>query len=152
MGCWERDFPNRVGLLVEVTGDYFLGEFLNGKKVYGVHYSSKERRTYQGPFDENQAPFGAGEIHYDDGRYYQGIVWKGVPNGFGYYSWPNGNYYEGRFSDGVQHGSGDLFLAATPETTSDHSDFLQEGKNGKSGKLFKNTEWELGVLKQEELN
>lgn len=146
LGCWERDLPNRFGLLVEATGDYFLGELLNGKKIYGVHYSSKERRTYKGPFDERELPFGAGEIQYENGRVYKGVVSKGVPNGFGFFTWPNGNYYEGQFVDGKQHGTGDLFVASLPETTSNDSDII-EGKTGKPGRLFKSTTWENGVLK-----
>lgn len=145
--CWERDLPNRFGLIVQSNGEYFLGEFVNGKRVYGVHYCPTQKRTFKGAFDNNEFPYGAGVIEFDNGRMYKGIINKGVPNGVGTYSWPNGNYYEGQFVDGKQHGSGDLFVASTGESDQNDSSIIQDPKTGKSGKLFKSTVWDNGVLK-----
>ena len=146
LGCWERDLPNKVCLAVSANGDYFLGEFVNGKRIYGEQYKSNEQRLFKGAFDDQELPYGAGEIIYDNERKYKGIVYKGLPHGLGTFTWPNGNYYEGQFMNGKQHGSGDLFVAKTTEVALNESG-IQEGKTGKPGKLYKSTVWEDGVLK-----
>lgn len=144
--CWEKDLEHKFGLHVTPAGDYFLGEFVNGKRVYGEHYSTTEKRTYKGSFDDDQLPYGAGHIYYDNERVYKGMILKGKPHGMGTFTWPNGNYYEGSFMNGKQHGSGDLFVVKTGDAALNESG-IEVGKTDKPGKLYKSTVWEEGVLK-----
>lgn len=144
--CWEKDLEHKFGLHVTADGDYFLGEFVNGKRVYGEQYSTVEKRTFQGSFDDNQLPYGAGIIKYDNERVYKGTVLRGKPHGMGTFTWPNGNYYEGAFMNGKQHGTGDLFVVKTGDAALNESG-IEVGKTDKPGKLYRSTIWEDGVLK-----
>ncbi|MEM1056593.1 MAG: PDZ domain-containing protein [Bacteroidota bacterium] len=75
--CLTGDCWNGTGLRVEPSGDWYEGEFLEGRR------------------------HGAGVVTLADGRIYSGAFAGGIPNGRGTYRWPDGTYWTGRFIDDV---------------------------------------------------
>lgn len=123
MGSFERNFPHGQCFSLYANGDYFLGEFMNGQKLYGMMYMAGLRRFYDGTF-QGGLPEGAGRYRFDDGREYKGEFKSGKPEGKGKFAWPNGNTYEGDFKNGKQHGIGNLHVKKSGRT------FITEWKDG----------------------
>lgn len=115
LSCYERNLPHKYGLFASKTGEYFLGEYMDGNRVYGKSYYPDQKKTYDGSYEDN-LPHGVGVLKFDDGREYRGQFFGGKPDGKGVYNWPNGNKYEGEFKDGKQHGMGYLYVAKNQKT------------------------------------
>jgi len=93
-GEWHNgQFLTGKGMYICESGDWFLGDFVDGYWASGVLYMRPSGAKYKGDF-----------IHRD------GIHYR---HGTGRMEWPNGDWYEGGWSYDNRHGQGVAFHAAT---------------------------------------
>mgnify|MGYP002624148171 FL=1 len=131
IGVFEQDekYPKR-GILVSSGGDYYDGEFVNGKKegegklIYmnGNKYEGSFARgrqngkgkltqidgdTYEGEWKDGKTN-GQGTRYHNNGDKYVGNHLNNLRNGKGYYLFANGDSYEGNWVNGIASGRGIL--------------------------------------------
>ena len=131
IGVFEQDekYPKR-GILVSSGGDYYDGEFVNGKKegegklIYmnGNKYEGSFARgrqngrgkltqidgdTYDGEWKDGRTN-GQGTRYHNNGDKYIGNHLNNLRNGKGYYLFANGDSYEGNWVNGIASGRGIL--------------------------------------------
>ena len=76
--------PHGQGTLLLSSGDLFVGEFVDGKRVTGkVLYHTGS--TYEGLYDASENLSGSGLYRWPDGRLYRGFFLNGRPHGPGVY-------------------------------------------------------------------
>ena len=92
IGLFDSQMKNPIkGILLSSNGDYYEGEFFDGKK------EGKGKKIYQN-----------GNEYNGFGNVYEGTWKNGKENGKGVYNFNNGNVYEGEFKDGIISGKGIL--------------------------------------------
>ena len=129
LGLFEKDLITpKKGILLTVNGEYYEGEFMNGKKDGKGKLLYKNGTEYIGYFKNNKHN-GYGQLTQIDGEIFQG-EWKdgkingngtrfhsngdkyignyvnNIRNGYGYYIFSNGDSYEGNWKDGKANGQG----------------------------------------------
>jgi hypothetical protein len=123
ISCFQRNLPDLFGICLYQNLDYYIGDFINGQKLFGEMFFSENEKLYIGQFKLG-LPHGGGQIYFKDGRNYKGSLENGKPHGDGVFAWPNGNIYTGGFRDGKQEGSAQLFVKEKNQT------FYTHWKNG----------------------
>jgi hypothetical protein len=108
-GYWKNGLPNIRGKHTAANGDYYEGEFLNGKAHgYGVKIYNSGKR-YEGYY-KNSLPDGKGKLTYPVGYCLEGYFKKGKATGFGKEQFADGTKYEGQFYKDRRHGKGYPFI------------------------------------------
>ena len=120
-----------MGKYIYENGDYYIGQWLNGKK-HGKGYirNSEEKNLIEVFYNNDKRQEKEGKSFNKDGNVYnrnnQGIIKgveysqkgivkyegemiNGVYNGNGKYIYPNGEIYIGQWSNGKRHGKGILY-------------------------------------------
>ena len=129
IGEFEQDLITpKKGILLTINGEYYEGEFMNGKKDGRGKLIYKNGTEYIGDFKNNRHN-GYGQLTQMDGEIFQG-EWKegkingngtrfhsngdkyignyinNIRNGHGYYIFANGDSYEGNWKNGKANGIG----------------------------------------------
>ena len=129
LGLFESDLITpKKGIILTINGEYYEGEFMNGKKDGKGKLIYKNGTEYIGNFKNNKH-HGYGQLTQTDGEIFQG-EWKdgkingngtrfhsngdkyignyinNIRNGHGYYIFSNGDSYEGNWKDGKANGQG----------------------------------------------
>jgi hypothetical protein len=105
VGCFERNIITQNGRLIDKNGDYYEGEFLEGKS-HGKGVLVKENGTKYVGYWKFDLQDGEGEEIYIDGAKYVGQFVAGEKCGFGQFFYPDGSNYEGMFFKNSFHGKG----------------------------------------------
>ena len=106
----EGKFPLK-GILISSNGDYYDGEFVNGKKE------------------------GEGKLIYSNGNRYEGTFLGGFPNGKGKIIQTDNDIYEGEWKNGKINGQGIRLHSNGDKYVGNH---LNDVRSGKGLYLFKN--------------
>lgn len=128
-GSWSLNkSKNGYGILVNVDGAKFEGNFRNGKLDGYGRYITVKGDFFEGQFSEgvangqglfihndgsiykggwlNELPHGEGEEWSADGSYYRGEFRNGKKNGIGEFKWKDGSQYLGNVRDDNLNGEG----------------------------------------------
>lgn len=98
------------GILSWPNGNYYRGEFRQGRKRgYGV-YDGAGGEHYEGRFANGINGYGI--YRYSNGDRYAGEVRDGLRNGYGVMRYPSGGRYEGQWRNGEKNGYGVLLDVA----------------------------------------
>jgi len=100
-GSFLNGLPDGKGLLVEITGRKFEGEWRSGyQHGYCVEVWGNGEGKYEGEFVEGRRQ-GKGRLELADGSYYEGEFEDGLFHGQGLYFFKDsGKTYEGSFVKG----------------------------------------------------
>jgi hypothetical protein len=144
-------FPHGLGKMVCADGQFFEGEYLNGKRNGDFKHTAPDGTVYVGKF-VNDARCGEGKLSkiMSDGvehDIYSGTFKDDVFHGPGLLIEGNGNYYRGNFANNLKHGKGVFYDATTCKSIEGewNKDVLYKGFtaalkissfNGKSGGRF----------------
>jgi hypothetical protein len=108
-GYFKDDLPHFKGKIYFDNGDFYVGEFEQGKmQGQGTYYSGFGKSTFRGRFAGDLME-GEGEEHWSDGTLYRGSFAKGMKHGRGILI-SNQHTYEGEFSQGHFSGHGSFKL------------------------------------------
>jgi len=130
-GGFSCGAPNGYCRVIYANGNYYEGNFINGKltgqgifeganggtyvgewKDFNKHGKGTERTTegiYAGDFINNKRN-GQGKLTYNDGTIYSGLFVEGVAEGIGSYIGIPPVKYTGMWSNGKKQGKGELIL------------------------------------------
>ena len=172
IGILEPDekTPKR-GILVSFNGDYYEGEFLNGKRegegklIYanGNQYEGffsagwpngkgklvqMDNDIYEGEW-KNGKINGQGIRYYNNGDIYTGNHLNDLRSGFGIYQFANGNLYKGNWANGMANGKG--VLKCSNGDVYD-GEFIDNAIYGKGSLQKKNGELYIGEFKDGYIN
>lgn len=78
----DTDRPNGIGRLELENGDFYEGEFLNGKFDGKGRLVQAEGKMYEGEWKENKRE-GKGKEVWPDGKLYKGKFQNDMKNGYG---------------------------------------------------------------------
>ena len=101
-GDWINDKPEGNGKYIYENGEYYLGQYKNGKrhgkgKKYEI-YNNERKLVYEGEY-LNGIKHGKGKMYYSNGNIqYEGDWINNKREGNGKYIWENGEYYIGQFN------------------------------------------------------
>lgn len=112
------------------NGDYYEGNFVDGKRQGQGLYIYASGAIYQGQWKEGNIT-GEGTFNYSDGGVYQGFLENGKRDGKGILQYNSGAYYEGSFSAGKRHGYGDMYYTNGNVYQGKWANDLREDNNGK---------------------
>ena len=87
------------------NGDFYIGEFKNGKYEGQGKRIRADGRVAVGEF-KNDKLNGMAEVKNPDGKVYKGQIKDDVIHGQGKLSWPDGTKYVGEFKDNQSNGQG----------------------------------------------
>jgi hypothetical protein len=104
VGVMKDDVLEGFGAVYYANGDFFLGTFVDNRKVTGVQ-KSVQGTKYEGGFRDEKY-HGVGTFTVKDGRTYTGDYVEGKKEGNGTFVWPDGSRYEGEFKNNLQEGKG----------------------------------------------
>ena len=101
--------PNLIipkkGLLIKINGEYYEGDFMNGKKDGKGKLIYQNGTQYIGEF-KNDMHSGYGQLTQIDGEIYKGEWKDGKMNGKGTRFHTNGDKYIGNYVDNIRNGYG----------------------------------------------
>jgi hypothetical protein len=103
--CISGNCINGEGTFVYKDGSKFIGNFENGKKLFGK-YTYPSGAIYEGYF-KNEKRDSIGRFNYQNGDFFDGIFLNDQKL-FGTYSYNNGNEFRGAFKDNKPHGFGEF--------------------------------------------
>ncbi|MCK5720257.1 MAG: hypothetical protein KAH84_09970, partial [Thiomargarita sp.] len=89
------------------NGDYYLGDYVRGKRTGEGLYIWENGNRYEGQF-LNGKRYGNGTYIWENGDRYEGDYVNDKRHGTGTYIWNNGDYYKGNFIAGKRYGQGKL--------------------------------------------
>ena len=124
----------KKGILLTHNGDYYNGEFSEGKKNGKGSIQYLNGTHYEGSF-KNDFHDGFGKLIQSNGEIYEGEWKKGKINGNGMRIHANGNKYIGNYINNVRNGKGHLIFV---NGESYEGDFLNGKANGIGIFKFKN--------------
>ena len=104
IGQKELNLP-RYGITYNLTGDYYKGGFINGKKEGNGIMIYKNGTRYEGAFKNNKHE-GFGKLKQLDGETFIGEWKDGKINGNGVRSHCNGDRYVGSYVNNIRNGHG----------------------------------------------
>ena len=117
-----------------VNGDYYVGNYVNGKPDGYGEYFWTNGCSYKGSFRNglrhgkgiwrkdkespdvyeggwvNDKKCGQGIYTWASGNVYQGEYFDDLRHGYGEMYWSDGSYYKGSWERGIQHGEGELMI------------------------------------------
>lgn len=105
--CISGNCINGEGTFVYKDGSKFIGNFENGKKLFGKYYYPSGA-IYEGYF-KNEKRDSIGTFNYQNGDFFEGIFTNDQKL-YGTYIYKNGNEFKGSFKDNKPHGFGELKL------------------------------------------
>ena len=129
LGYWKNNKANGKGKLIYPQGDYYEGDFVDGKIEGFGHYVNKltcisyigdwkndlqdgygtekwnNQTEYQGQYREGKK-WGKGSIQFKDGSRYIGEFYSDQLHGKGRFIWNNGSEYEGNWRYNKMEGYG----------------------------------------------
>ena len=109
MGIWENDQIGNYGAFFDNEGNYYKGNWVNGKANGEGELVFFNKVKYIGNFFVDDVPNGKGKmISLLDGSEYEGDVVQGKKEGKGILKFKDGTIYEGEFKDDDFHGNGIL--------------------------------------------
>ncbi len=106
----EQSLPHGRGKMNFANGDYYEGDFVNGKRTGKGTLKFANGNIYEGDF-VNDMPHGKGTLKFANGDIYEGDVVNDKMTGKGTYKFASGTSYEGDFVNGMPHGKGTLKFA-----------------------------------------
>ena len=110
IGEWKDDQFNGKGRLLSINGDFYEGDFVQGKmEGNGIFHSTKYGYNYTGELKNNKF-HGKGKLIYDDNTTYEGSFSEGYMNGEGNLLFKNGAYYKGNFEKNKFNGKGKFYF------------------------------------------
>lgn len=110
-GYFKDDLFSGFGLYVNSNGDYYLGEWENGKSNgQGLLAIGKDTVKYNGSWVDNKKE-GEGVESYIDGSVYKGNFKDNEKHGHGIYTFPDGSSYIGNFERSLFNGKGEYIWA-----------------------------------------
>jgi len=116
-----------------MTGDVFEGRFLHDRKNGRGNYQSRDGRSSEGYYTDDQAEDLNGTLTWKDGTLYVGAFRKGQRTGRGSIQFPgNGVRYVGEFRKGKYDGLGTCMF----EDSMVYSGYWRKGKAHGRGKLI----------------
>ena len=135
MGIMDNNdiYPKR-GILYTHNGDYYNGEFSDGKKNGQGNIIYANGTKYEGSF-KNDYHDGFGKLIQLNGETYEGDWKKGKINGNGMRIHANGNKYIGNYVNNIRNGNGHLIFV---NGESYKGNFLNGKANGNGVFKFKN--------------
>lgn len=95
--------PNGQGCFIDVSGDIFLGNFVDGDKHGKFLVCTRNKDRINCEFDQD-AQYSDGIITYHNGNVYIGYIQELEPNGVGLMYETNGLVSKGFFKDGLLNG------------------------------------------------
>ena len=135
IGIMENDNINpKKGILYTHNGDYYKGEFSEGKKNGQGNIIYANGTKYEGTF-KNDYHDGYGKLMQSNGEIYEGEWKKGKINGKGMRIHSNGNKYIGNYVNNVRNGNGHLIFV---NGESYNGNFINGKANGIGIFKFKN--------------
>ena len=135
MGIMDNNdiYPKR-GILYTHNGDYYNGEFSDGKKNGQGNIIYANGTKYEGSF-KNDFHDGFGKLMQSDGEIFEGEWKKGKINGKGTRIHSNGSKYIGSYINNIRNGQGHLILF---NGESYNGNFINGKANGMGTFKFKN--------------
>ena len=137
IGLFEPEIKNpKKGLLLSSNGDYYEGEFLNGKKegkgkkIYANGNEYKNCNIYEGNW-KNGKENGEGIFKFNNGNIYEGEFREGGIYGRGILTMKNGEIFRGIFNNGLIYGKG----VWSNNKGEKYTGFFMNGKKNGFGKL-----------------
>ena len=122
----EEKYPKK-GILIASNGDYYDGEFVNGKKEGEGKLIYMNGNEYEGSFAAGRQN-GKGKQIHTDGDTYEGYWKNGKMNGQGVRSYNNGEKYIGNHLNNVRNGKGIYYFANGDQYKGTWVDGKAEGK------------------------
>ncbi|KAI6655999.1 Radial spoke head 10-like protein B-like [Oopsacas minuta] len=114
LNCVSRNVQETEGLCKFLTGNFYEGEFRNGKMDGKGVYLWADGDKYEGEVVGNKIQ-GNGTYRWTDGSVYSGEVRDGLRNGSGVLRMIDGNYYDGNWRDGKMNGVGRMVFECDEE-------------------------------------
>lgn len=147
-GYWRGGNLCLYGRVVFSSGDYYIGDFVNGKQEgSGVFVSAGNRlegqwkdgvmhgkgveimsdgSRYEGDFSNGQKT-GRGAFRWADGSWYNGDLANGQLEGSGEYYWADGRRYSGQWKSGQMNGKGKFYW---PDGKTYDGEYVLDKKEG----------------------
>ena len=129
----EEKYPKK-GILIASNGDYYDGEFVNGKKEGEGKLIYMNGNGYEGTFAAGSQN-GKGKLTQIDGEIYEGDWKNGKMNGQGLRIHSNGDKYIGNHLNNARNGKGTYFFANGDLY---NGDWVNGNANGRGVLKFRN--------------
>ena len=129
----EEKYPKK-GILIASNGDYYDGEFVNGKKEGEGKLIYMNGNGYEGTFAAGRQN-GKGKLTQIDGEIYDGEWKNGKMNGQGLRIHSNGDKYIGNHLNNARNGKGTYFFA---NGDSYDGEWVNGNANGRGVLKFRN--------------
>lgn len=156
-GLWDKDRVGDKGIFIDLKGNYYKGDLLNGKYEGEGELFLKDKFKYTGIFKDNfpngkgtliyfeknikysgeiieGKKHGKGILEFADGTIYEGDFSNDFIEGKGIIRFSNGNIFEGLFKEGKIQGKGKFIWSDGKIYDGEYEDFLKKGY----GKFFWN--------------
>ena len=133
----EDKYPKK-GILISSNGDYYDGEFVNGKKEGEGKLIYLNGNEYEGSFAGGYQN-GKGKIIQIDGEAYEGYWKNGKMNGQGIRIYGNGDKYIGNHLNNVRNGQGIYYFANGDSYSGNWVDGKANGEgvlNSRNGDIY----------------
>ena len=109
-GLWENDRLGNFGIFMEKNGDYYMGDFKDGKFEGQGELEVQGKFRYKGNF-KNDVIEGKGWMeNFENGTKYEGDWKEGEETGTGVLIFPDGTRYKGDFKNGLYNGNGTMIF------------------------------------------
>lgn len=106
-GYWRADVLHYKGRIIQLNGDVYEGDIVNGKKEGRGRYTCREIKSeYEGEWKADKKDGEGVELFSDNGSQYTGSFVEGVKHGKGVLRWSDGSWYEGDFHNDLLEGEG----------------------------------------------
>ena len=143
IGLLDSEKKNPIkGLLLSSNGDYYEGEFINGKKEgkgKKIYHNGNENNGFGNVYEgywKNGKENGKGVFNFNNGNVYEGEFKDGILSGKGVFITKNGEIFRGMFNNGLIYGKGNW----TNNKGEKYTGFFMNGKKNGFGKLVNKNE------------
>ena len=169
LSYWKNDKPNGKGKMIYPKGDYYEGDFVEGRiEGFGAYTSISngpsyvgqwkndlydgygtekwpDHLEYKGEYREGKK-WGSGTLIFQDGSVYTGTFFADQMHGKGKYVWKNKNEYEGEWRYNKMEGNGTFLFSDSRKYVGKYVNDKKEGFGvftWPNGKIYKG-QWKQG--------